>query len=176
MYLFNPLVPRRIFELVPEAKLIVLLRNPTERAISHYFHTKRRGFESLPPQEALRAEEERLAPAIAAKDYANNSFRRHSYKSRGHYRSQLERFMEHFPRRQILIIKSKTFFAETDTALERVFRFLEVDAGFRIEDLGARQVARKRGTLDRETYDYLDSYFRPLHRALYELLDDDYGW
>jgi len=176
VYLFHPLAPRRMFELVPEARLIALLRNPTERAISHYFHSRRRGFESLPLDQALQAEEERLAPAIAAEDYADDAFLHYSYKSRGRYKSQLERVIEHFPRQQLLVIKSETFFAEPGRTLERVFGFLGVDAGFRVGSLLPQNVRRNPSSVDGETREYLDGYFHPLNRALYELVGEDYGW
>ncbi len=58
--IFNPLAPQRIAQSIPKVKLIAILRNPTERAISHYFHEKWRGRESLAILDAFIAEEYRL--------------------------------------------------------------------------------------------------------------------
>jgi len=105
LYIFNPLAPRRIYDLVPEVKIIALLRNPTERAISHYFKEKRKNWESLSIYEALQEEEKRLESVIKEKDYKNDIFIHHSYKSRGLYKDQLERYLNYFPWQQILVIK-----------------------------------------------------------------------
>ncbi|WP_287523664.1 sulfotransferase domain-containing protein [Okeania sp. SIO2C2] len=59
-YLFHPLVPQRIFDIYPQIKLIILLRNPAERAISHYDHEVRLGTEKLTLKEAIAAEQNRL--------------------------------------------------------------------------------------------------------------------
>jgi hypothetical protein len=90
LYIFNPLAPKRIFDLVPNVKIIAVLRNPIERAISHYFHEKRKNRESLPIYEALLNEEKRLEPVIKRKDYKNRIFIDYSYKTRGLYKEQLE--------------------------------------------------------------------------------------
>ncbi|MGZ9225178.1 MAG: sulfotransferase family protein [Anaerolineales bacterium] len=89
LYIFNPLVPDRMFDLLPEVKIVAILRHPTERAISHYFHEKQRGYESLPIMEALLEEERRMEAALQSKDYKNYSFIHHSYTSRGHYKEKL---------------------------------------------------------------------------------------
>jgi hypothetical protein len=71
LYLFNPLSPQRIYELIPEVRLIAVLRNPVERAISHYFHEKWAGREPFPIMKALQSEEKRLSPVINKQDYKN---------------------------------------------------------------------------------------------------------
>lgn len=176
LYLFNPLAPGRMFGLIPEVKIIALLRNPTRRAISHYFHVRRRGQEPLPIYEALRAEEGRLAAVLGRGDYKSETFIRHSYKSRGLYREQLGRFLEHFPRRQLLVLCSEEFFGSPDATLRRVFEFVGVDAAFEVPDLRPRNTSSDRSEVEPKVYKYLDDYFRPHNKALYELLGEDYGW
>lgn len=85
LYLFHPLAARRIHDRIPGMKLVVVLRNPVERAISQYFHSRRHGRESLPLMEALQQEDERLAAAIRNENYEDESFIHHSYKRRGLY-------------------------------------------------------------------------------------------
>ncbi|MBU0638918.1 MAG: sulfotransferase domain-containing protein, partial [Planctomycetes bacterium] len=60
-YLFHPCVPERVHKLLPNVKLIAILRDPVGRAYSHYHHELRLGYETLPLEEALAKEEERLA-------------------------------------------------------------------------------------------------------------------
>jgi Sulfotransferase domain len=175
-YLFNPPAPKRIYDLIPQVKLISLLRNPTERAISHYFQEKRKGMESLPMLEAFEAEETRLKSCIVEKDYKSDVFRCYSYKSRGLYKEQLERYYERFPREQILVIPSEEFFVRPDTSLAEVFEFIGVDKEFKIADLKPRNVASNRFEIEPKVYEYLNNFFLPHNQALYELVGQNYGW
>ncbi len=176
LYLFNPLAPRRIFDLIPKVKLIVVLRNPVERAISHYFHTKQRGFEPLPIYEALREEEKRLEPILASEDYKNDGFIRYSYKSRGLYKNQLEKYLNYFSWQQFLVLNSEELFSDPNHALRQVFEFVEVDTGFKINDLTPRNVANNKSVVDPDIYSYLNTYFSSHNQALYELVGKSYGW
>ena len=71
-YLFHPLAAARAAQLVPDAKLIALLRDPVERAYSHYRHMVRLGFEDLSFDEAIRARTNAPRP-IATGSAANRS-------------------------------------------------------------------------------------------------------
>ena len=176
LYLFNPLAPQRISELIPEVKLIAILRNPVERAISHFFHEKRGGGESLPIMEALQSEEKRLEPIIDKQDYKSNLFIHHSYKNRGLYHDQLKRYLKFFPMGSILVINSEDLFTQPDDTLRRVFQFVGVDTEFTINDLKPRNVRSNRNKIDPDVYEYLEDYFRPHNQELYKLIGEDYGW
>ena len=176
LYLFNPLVPKRIFDLLPQVKLIVLLRNPTDRAISHYFHERRLNREPLPIYDAFQAEEERLQETHEQKDYQSEVFKNHSYKSRGLYKVQLERYCKYFNRSQLLIINSEDFFSNPRETLEKVFDFVGVDSTFRNRNYKNRSFSRNKTQVAPEVYQYLDDYFRPHNQELYALLGRDFGW
>ena len=90
-YLFHPKVPARIRALLPQARMIVLLRDPVERALSQVFHARRHGFEELDVVDALAAEHERLT---AGNTY---SFQKHSYVARSRYLEQLIAMKHCFP-------------------------------------------------------------------------------
>ncbi len=176
LYLFHPLAPKRIREMVPQVKLIAILRNPTERALSHYFHEERGPMETLPVLEALQAEESRLDPILKNKDYKNNMFGHYSYKKRGVYHEQIERYLKYFPREQILILNCEKFFSEPLDTLKRVFEFVGVDSGYHIKDLKPLNVSSNRSKIDPEIYKYLDDYFRPYNEKLYKLIGESYDW
>jgi hypothetical protein len=176
LYMLNPLVPGRIAELIPQVRLIAILRNPTERAISHYFHERRYGREPLSIEQALRAEESRLEPILHAGDFKNPAFIYHAYKTRGVYRPQLERFLKHFPRQQLLVVKSEELFEAPQSVVRRVFEFVGVDADFVVADVDARNVASNKVQVGPGIREYLDDYFAPHNRMLYELTGEDYGW
>ncbi|HEY9295730.1 MAG TPA: sulfotransferase domain-containing protein, partial [Phormidium sp.] len=96
-YIFHPLVPQRIYQLFPQVKLIVLLRNPVERAISHYYHEVRLGFEDLGLEDAIAQEPARLegetAKILADETYYSYNHQHYTYLSRGVYVEQLNNWM-----------------------------------------------------------------------------------
>lgn len=175
-YMFNPPAPARMKEVIPEAKIIILLRDPVERAISHYFHSENRNREPLPILEALKAEEERLEPIIKKEAYRNAAFREHSYKKRGLYKEQLDRIFRYFPREQVLIRSSEEFFSNTPKVLSDIYDFLGVDTSFADVDLTPKNTAKKKKKVGEEVYDYLRSYFQKPNEELFELLGYEFDW
>ena len=157
-------------------KIIALLRNPSERAISHYFHEKWRNREPLSIYEALQEEEKRLELVIKRKDFKNRIFIDYSYKNRGHYKEQIDRYLDHFSWQKILIISSEDLFNEPESTLRRVFDFVEVDKGFKVQKMRSRNVTKNRYEVDPNVYKYLDNYFLPHNQALYELVGKSFGW
>ena len=119
-YLFPPLVPQRIHSLLPNAQLIVLLRDPVERALSQYFHSVRLRFETLPLEDALAAEEERLSTGKL------QHLQEHSYVSRSRYLEQLDRYLELFPGRQLLVLQSETLFADPTATWRQIEASLDL--------------------------------------------------
>ncbi len=176
LYMFNPLASERIHNLLPSVKLIALVRNPTERAISHYFHEKRLGWESLSIEDALRAEEERLELAIRNMEYRSVEYVHHSYKSRGRYAEQLVRYYSRFPRDQILVLRSEDLFGNPASTLEMIYDFVDVDNRFKNADLEPWNVGKNRSDVDASIYEYLDDYFRPHNQKLYDLVGQNMGW
>ena len=156
--------------------MIALLRNPTGRAISHYFHELRRDREPLPISEAMQQEDKRLASALETGAYDSDAFVHYSYKRRGLYREQIERYLERFPRSQLLVISSEGFFEAPRPSLARTFEFLGVDADYEVRDLAPRNVHQRLREVDGSVREELDDFFRPHNEALYELLDQDLGW
>ncbi len=179
-YLYSPRAPARIHALLPQARLIALLRNPTERAISHYFHAVRTHRESLPLMEALWAEEERIAPALE-KMRRDEFFKSpelvwHSYKKRGIYVEQLKRYWRYFDKDQLLIVNSDAIFNDPRAALKRIFTFLGVDPDVEIRNLAAENVGGNRTDVPLSVYAYLDAFFAPYNEELYEHIQQDFGW
>ncbi len=129
-YLFDPRAPQRLADLLPNAKLIVMLRNPVERAFSHYRHNVRLGIEDLSFRDAIAAEDERIAPDIVAMhdDPFDRvlSYRRYSYVARGHYAHQIARWFELFDREQFLFLDAESFFEHPEHALHSLERFVGV--------------------------------------------------
>ena len=127
-YLFHPLAPARIRDLLPEVKLIVLLRDPVERALSQLFHSKRLGVEPLEPEQALLAEVQRLrdAEAVIAAGGRHRSHQEHSYVARSRYELQLARYEALFPADQMLLLCSEDFFDDPNRVWQRLLTFLNL--------------------------------------------------
>jgi len=129
-YLFHPRAPQRIQQGLPEAKLIVLLRDPVERTLSQVFHARRLGFEPLELEAALAAEAERLAGSeerLREPGSSDYSHQKHSYLSRSRYEQQLPRYEALFPEQQLLMLRSEDLFSATERSWEQIQAFLELD-------------------------------------------------
>jgi Sulfotransferase domain len=181
LYLLHPHAARRIHALMPEVKLVAVLRNPTDRALSHYFHNvrdnDRRTFrEELGPAEAMAAEEERLAPILAAGDYRNELYRIATYKARGRYLDQLRPYLELFPRENLLVLSAEDLFDDPAGQMARLADFLGIDRALGRADFRPMNVGGNRESVDPGVREELDAYFAPHNRALAEALGRDFGW
>ena len=177
-YLFHPLVPGRVRRDVPDARLVALLRDPVDRAYSHYHHERRRGRETLSFEEAVAREGERLEgeEARMRADAGHNSWehQRHSYIARGRYAEQLERWFDLFPREQLLVLQSERMFRDPQAVFDRVLAFLGLPdmelEGFRVFNPGGYEDMAE-GTRRR-----LREMFEPHNEALWELLGERFDW
>ena len=176
MYLFHPFAAERIQKLLPTAKIVIIVRNPTDRAISHYRHSKQRGHESLPILDALQAEEGRIGAALDKQEFRNDDVRHFSYKARGLYADQIRRYQALFPSDNLSIISSDDLFDAPHETLGKLFGFLGVRPDITIRDTDPRNVSAATGEDLQEVRDYLDSYFHDPNLALYSLLGRDFGW
>jgi hypothetical protein len=178
-YLFHPLSAQRVAATVPQAKLIVLLRNPVTRAYSHYNHTKVRGNEPLSFEDAIAVERDRMAPELekikSQKNYSCFNFRIHSYLSRGIYVEQLQEWFKFFPREQFLIIKSEDFTANPREIFQQVLKFLDLPP-WDLTDYKAYHSGAYSAKLNEQTKHQLIEYFAPYNQQLSELIGADFTW
>ena len=179
-YIYFPQCAARIAETVPGVKLIALLRNPADRAVSAHALETRRGVEELPLAEAIYREETRLASERAKMEsnpiYWSETWRRFSYKQRGLYAEQIERYLRHFHRDELLVLRSEDLFADPAATVKRVFDFVGVDSGFAPPDLRPRNAAPRPVDSDDAVRDYLTEYFKPHNARLEALLNMKFDW
>ena len=130
-YLFHPAAAARLAAALPLSRLIVLLRDPVARTLSHYFHALRRGNETLPLAAALAAEPARLAGAEATLRRPGGMHRPHqtqSYLARSRYELQLPRFAAWAQASRLLVLRSEDLFTDPQQALARVLGWLGLPA------------------------------------------------
>ena len=177
-YLFHPLAPARAAALVPGARLIAILRDPVERAYSHYQHEVSFGREPLGFEEAIELEEERmegeLERMLADPGYFSHAWWNYTYVARGLYAEQLERWYASFPAEQLLVLANEELSAEPAATYARVLGFLGA-APYGLESY-PRVFDRDYPDLDAATRARLADRFAGPNRRLYELLGRDLGW
>ncbi len=127
-YLFHPLAAGRLAAEVPDIKLVVMLRDPVERAWSHYKERVRNGGEDLSFEEALDVEGGRLEGEVdrilGEPGYRSYAHENHSYVTQGRYSEMLERWFSLFDREQFFIAASEDFYRDPDKMANEVWSFL----------------------------------------------------
>lgn len=175
MTMFHPDAAMRVWKTVPGVKLIFILRNPVDRAISHYRHAVRHGEEDLPIDQAFSSEPDRLR-AEDRRDRAY-SFVHHSYVSRGMYAEQIARFLQLFPREQALIVPFEQMEADVHGLLSRVCAFLSIDDCSHMIDTTARnRGGRMQTECPGRLYSHLREQFGEPNAALFSLIDEKFPW
>jgi hypothetical protein len=177
-YLHYPHAPKRIFSILPHVKLIVLLRNPIDRAYSHYQMEVDSGHEKLSFEDAISNEEERITSHMKKMENDENfysvNFYRKSYLTRGIYVDQLKRWFKYFPREKFLILKSEDLYSNPSNTYQQVLDFLGL-SNYELTSFKAHRM-RDYSPISSQTREKLTKYFEPYNEQLYELLDRNYDW
>jgi Sulfotransferase domain len=177
-YLFHPAVPERVAATIPSVRLVVLLRDPVDRAYSHYRKMRRMGLERLSFEDALEKEENRLEGEeerlLADPRYRSRHHRRHAYVARGLYADQLERWLAHFPREQLLVLRSEDFFARPAEICAETLDFLGLRR-WQSPGFEPRNPTSDR-PLDPALRARLEERFAEPNVRLAQLLGRDFGW
>jgi hypothetical protein len=167
-YMFHPHAPRRIAADLPDARLLVLLRDPVERAYSAHSHELARGYETEPFARALELEPERTAGErermLADPAYESHHLQHNSYLARGQYIEQLEHLDELFGRDQVHVIDSDEFFTDPQPVFDGVCDFLDLP---RTTDIAfGKHNARSRSPMPASLRARLEDHFAPYDERL----------
>jgi hypothetical protein len=183
-YLFDVHAPQRIATHLPNAKIIILLRDPVDRAYSHYLHNARASWdpnrENLSFEDAIAAEPERLEgeyeKLLRDESYFSYNYMHYSYLKRGFYADQLKVWFKLFPQKQMLILKSEDFFSQSSMTFQKVLNFLQL-SHWEPEKFQLFNTRNKTSTgLNVSTKEKLKEYFYDQNIALNELLKQDFDW
>jgi hypothetical protein len=177
-YMFHPLAPKRIAAGLPGVRLLVMIRDPAERAYSAHAHETFVGHENETFERALELEPGRLAgeaERIAAEPgYVSHSHRHHAYRTRGHYAEQLERLERIFGRDRLHIIDSKAFFTDPATVWAEMLEFLGLPGCDSPKFL--RYNAQPREPMNDQTRASLREYYQPHDEHLADWLGHQPSW
>ena len=178
-YLFHPLIPKRIHTTIPNAKLIVVLRNPVDRAYSNYKHQVREGIEKRTFEDAIKSELKRIEICKNNPEYKikNNDFNNNvvfSYLRHGIYVDFIKAWMKFFTKEQFLILPTYELNNNRVKFLKQVFDYLNVP-NFEINDIKRQNVGEYK-KLDKSTRKFLVDYYRPHNERLFELLGKKFEW
>jgi Sulfotransferase domain len=166
IYMYWREAPKRIQEYNPRMKFILILRNPIERAYSHWNMERDRKAEGLSFWDAIQSEKERCREALPLQH------RVYSYIDRGFYAEQLERVWNYFPKEQTLILKSDDLRKNPQPTVNEVCRFLGINPFERVEnkEIHSRQYPSPMSARERE---FLKRIFAPEIKKLEQLLNWD---
>jgi Sulfotransferase domain len=177
-YLFHPLVPKRVAADLPNSRLIVILRNPIDRAYSHYNHERALGYEELRFEDAIECEEERLTGEedriLSDPSYRSFSHQHHSYIARSRYAEQLERWFRYFDREHFCILSAEDLFEHPHETAATCQRFLGLEPA-PPSDVTARN-SRSYTSIADSVRRHLRKTFEPHNQRVYELVGRDFGW
>ena len=179
-YMYHPHALTRIAKDLPDVKLVVLVRDPVERAYSQHAHEVARGFEAERDfRRALALEPARLRgvkEALLADPAAYNfSHQHHAYRARGEYIEYLEPMAQLVGRDRIHVVDSGRFFAEPQPAYDAVLEFLGLPLFAQYPPFEQHN-ARPRTGLDERIRDALREYYEPYDRRLAAWLGQSLSW
>jgi hypothetical protein len=182
-YFSIPICAPRIRSDVPDVKIIILLRNPIDRAYSHYQMIVRNKNENLSFEEAIKNESIRVTPLTEKnlKDPDYRNYITYSYVRYGLYIEDLKRWYNLFPKNNILIIKSEDFEENTLNEYKKVCKFLNIpepnlDIIRYIENPKNKKMVGNYKPLEKNIRNELRKLFEPYNEQLYKFLGKDFGW
>jgi hypothetical protein len=177
-YMFHPLAPGRLARELPDAKVVVVLRDPVDRAFSAHGHELRRGFEQEPFVEAVAAEAERVRPEhqrLAVDErYRSYAHRHFAYLGRGEYAGQVAALMDAVGPDRVYVLDADAFFADPHTEYRALQGWLGLPV--HLPERVERWNAGSREPVPASWRRRLEEHFEPHDRALAELIGRTPSW
>ena len=176
-YLFYHKTPKTVHAYNPNLKIVIMLRNPTERAYSQYTHQnytdKTKACDPLSFSDAIRKEESRYHIDENTKFY--HEYKYYSYKKRGIYIEQINNWLKYFNRDQVHIIFLEELEDDFENQILLLMEFLGIKKNSRqFENKVYNQGPKSK--INSSDKQYLDDFFKPYNKDLFELLNRRNIW
>lgn len=177
-YMFHPLAPARIAVDLPDAKIVVMVRDPVDRAHSAHRHEQRRGFETEDFETALELEPNRIEGEaeriIVDPTYASYELQHHAYLARGRYAEQIERISDAVGPDRIYVVDADLFFEDPAAEFKKLCRWLGLEDPAQLDTRAWN--AAPRAPLEPAARERLAAYFEPYDERLAEILGRQPSW
>jgi len=178
-YMIHPQVPKRIKKLIPNTRIVFLVRNPIDRAYSHYQNNLKKRFEDLTFEEAIQKEVQRIEGEedTLRNDpfYQSWAFQRFTYLRRGLYIKDILNWNHYFSRTQIEIIQSELLFQKPSEALEKLEDWLCL-SHHKYRDLKHHNQSDYSTVLKDSVRNHLAKFFAPYNEKLFKFLGYRLDW
>ena len=174
-YIWSPLVANRILKILPNVKLIVLFRNPVDRAYSNYHLGVRAGSENLSFEDAIQFELKKL-------DESNNKFEQNvekytiprSYISKGFYSNQLKIWLELFSPEQLIIVSTEDLESNPQETLDKIYDFLKIPKNHKL--IPEKQKIASYPKMKDETRKFLIDLYKKSNDELFTMIGEKFDW
>ena len=174
-YIWSPTVAKRILKIIPNVKLIVLFRNPVDRAYSNYHLGVRAGSENLSFEDAIQSELDRLKNSeIESDDDVKKYTIPRSYIAKGFYSDQLKIWLKLFKSEQLFITSTEDFESNTENILNKIYDFLEIPQ-INLKNLEKHKVASYPPMKD-ETRKFLVDLYKIHNEELFRMISKEFDW
>jgi len=175
-YFWSSIAAERISKLLPNIKLLVIVRNPIDRAYSEYQDVVQANTNTLPFDELIKSEMEKLRSQeikITNENYQMFN-EKHSYLLKGLYAKQLQIWAELFRLKQIFVISTEDLAKNPTQTMNQVFKFLNLP-DYSLKNLQKRKV-KKYSNMTMNIRKILIEYYKPFNEQLYKIIDKKFDW
>ena len=179
-YIKHPHSINRIKNIIPNAKFIVLLRNPIDRAYSHYNMNIHNGYEYKTFESAIKTEEDRIKGRFEKMKNNPNfyswDYDLFAYLNHGIYFDKLQRWFNIFPKNQFLIIQSEEFLKNPSKIYYQTLEFLNLEKWEPNNFKLYKKRSYKENKIEPEFRKYLQEFYKPYNEKLFKLIGKRYNW
>jgi len=174
-YIWNPLVAKRILKIIPNIKLIVLFRNPVDRAYSNYHLGVRAGSEKLSFEDAIQMELKKLDKINDEIEQDVNKYTTpRSYIAKGFYADQLKIWLELFSSEQLMIVSTEDLESNPQKTLDRIYNFLKIPKNHKL--IPEKQKIASYPKMKNKTREFLIDLYKKNNAELFTMIGQKFDW
>ena len=176
-YLFHPYSAMRIHKQLPGVKLIAVLRDPVERAISHYFHAVARNNETREMMPSFQADLEPLSEERSVLLAFKNDIchQQNSYIQRGYYSRQLSRYSDLFPAESLLLVSDSELYQFPGLTINRIYDHLGIGPLNHLQDFPELNKGQYPQHFNPSELEGVRDWLRAVYRDEYRIMDEKYA-